>query len=133
MSSIIKKNNGGRLTSPAFPRRRQLPEAIRAYFNAANNDQPDAFIDAFDAHAHVIDDNKAFDGLEAIDNWSKSDVFGPHVRFEVTAISEHDGTYVVIASLDGDFDKTNLPDPFFMKNTFKLEGGKIKQLHISFT
>ncbi|WP_219836839.1 nuclear transport factor 2 family protein [Paenibacillus sp. R14(2021)] len=109
----------------------QLPESVHAYFNAANDEQPDIFIAAFDVNAQVVDDNRAYKGLEAIDNWSKSDVFGPHVRFEMTDTSEHDGTYVVIASIDGDFDKTNLPDPFLLKHTFKLEGGLIKQLHIS--
>lgn len=109
----------------------QLPESVKTYFNAANEEQQDAFLAAFDENAYVFDDNREFKGLEAIRNWSKTDVFGAHVRFEITDVMENGGEYAVTASLDGDFDKTNLPNPFLLKHTFKLSGGKIKELQVS--
>ncbi|MDU0204043.1 nuclear transport factor 2 family protein [Paenibacillus sp. MAH-36] len=109
----------------------QLPDSVKAYFDASNIEHLDSFLAAFNDDAYVFDDNREFRGLEAIRNWSKTDIFGAHVRFEITEATEHDGVYAVIASLDGDFDKTNLPSPFFLKHTFKLSGGKINELQVS--
>lgn len=108
----------------------QLPESVETYFEAANEEQPAAFIAAFDENAFVFDDNREFKGLEAIRNWSKTDVFGAHVRFAIIDVMENDGAYAVTASLNGDFDKTNLPNPFLLEHTFKLSGGKIKELQV---
>lgn len=110
----------------------QLPEAVKAYFDATNQAQPEVFLAAFDENAHLVDHKREFAGSEAIGKWSISEVFAPNVRFEITDAAEHDGAYVVIASLDGDFDKTNLPDPLLMQHTFTLRDGKIKELYITF-
>ncbi|TVY07473.1 nuclear transport factor 2 family protein [Paenibacillus cremeus] len=109
----------------------QLPDSVKTYFHASNEEQLDSFLAAFNEDAYVFDFNREFKGLEAIRNWSKTDIFGSHVRFEITDAIEHDGVYAVIASLDGDFDKTNLPSPFFLKHTFRLSGDKINELHVS--
>jgi hypothetical protein len=110
-----------------------LPESVQAYFYTVNDVRPDAFLAAFDTHAYVFDNNREFKGKAAIGKWSESDVFGPNVRFEITDATEYNGTYIVIASVDGDFDKTNLPDPLLLKHQFTLAptDGKIKDLFIS--
>ncbi|REE81050.1 SnoaL-like protein [Paenibacillus taihuensis] len=109
----------------------QLPNSVKAYFNASNNEQLDSFLEAFKEDALVIDFNREFNGLETIRNWCKSDILGVHVRFDITDAWEQDGAYAVIASLDGEFDKTNLPDPLLLIHTFKLADGKIQELHVS--
>ncbi|NBD24793.1 nuclear transport factor 2 family protein [Paenibacillus glycinis] len=108
-----------------------LPASVKAYFDAANADRRDAFLAAFDENAFVFDDNRTFQGTEAIRNWSDADVFGARVRFSVIDATEQDGAYAVIASVDGDFDKTNLPDPFLLRHAFELSGGKIKALRVT--
>ncbi|MDG0812562.1 nuclear transport factor 2 family protein [Cohnella rhizosphaerae] len=109
----------------------QLPNAVKAYFSASNEERLDSLMAAFDEDAYVFDDNREFRGIEAIRHWCESDILGARVRFEVTDATEQDGTYAVIASIDGDFDKTNLPSPFLLKHTFKLSAGKIQELHIA--
>ena len=108
-----------------------LPLSVKAYFDAANADRRDDFLAAFDEDAFVFDDNRTFQGIEAIRGWSDADVFGARVRFAIADVAERDGAYAVIASVDGDFDKTNLPDPLLLRYTFELEGGKIKTLRVS--
>lgn len=109
----------------------QLPNAVQTYFFASNEERLDALLDAFGEDAYVFDDNREFRGLEAIRSWCQSDILGARVRFELTDATEQDGAYAVIASVDGDFDKTNLPNPFLLKHTFKLDGGKIQELRVS--
>jgi hypothetical protein len=109
----------------------QLPDSIKAYFHAANEEQLDSFLATFNEDAYVFDDNREFKGLEAIRNWCKTDILKVHVRFEIFDAAEQAGTYSVIASIDGDFDKTNLPNPFLLKHAFTLSGGKINELVIS--
>lgn len=109
----------------------QLPNAVNAYFFASNEERLDAFMAAFGEEAYVFDDNREFRGLDAIRSWCQSDILGARVRFELTDATEQDGAYAVIASVDGDFDKTKLPSPFLLKHTFKLAEGKIQELHIA--
>ncbi|QHW32720.1 nuclear transport factor 2 family protein [Paenibacillus rhizovicinus] len=109
----------------------QLPNSVKAYFHASNEEQLDSFLDAFKEDAYVFDFNREFKGLEAIRDWCKSDILDVHVRFDITDAWEQEGAYIVIASLDGEFDKTNLPDPLLLIHTFKLSEGKIQELHVS--
>ncbi|RTE03044.1 nuclear transport factor 2 family protein [Paenibacillus whitsoniae] len=109
----------------------QLPDSVKAYFQASNTEQLELLLDAFDENADVVDMNREFNGIDAIRNWCESEIFKVHVRFDITQVMQEDGAYAVIAALDGDFDKTNLPDPFLLKHTFILSDGKIKKLFIS--
>ncbi|MBO7742955.1 nuclear transport factor 2 family protein [Paenibacillus sp. MWE-103] len=110
----------------------RLPDAVNAYFAAANDGIPDEFLAAFDDQACVLDFKRVFNGKEAIGEWSRSEVFGPKVRFVVAEAAGQDGDYAVIATVDGEFDKTNLPDPLLLKHAFKLSGAKIAEVAISF-
>ncbi|MCM3628358.1 nuclear transport factor 2 family protein [Paenibacillus glycanilyticus] len=109
----------------------RLPESVHAYFAASNEAKPEAFLAAFDDNAYVQDNGRAISGIKAIAGWIKAEVFDVHVQFKIIDIAKKDGTYHVIASVDGDFDKTNLPAPLLMKHSFQLSDGKIKELSIS--
>ncbi|AZN41595.1 nuclear transport factor 2 family protein [Paenibacillus albus] len=109
----------------------QLPNSVKAYFHASNEEQLASFLEAFKEDAHVFDFNREFNDLEAIRDWCKSDILGLHVRFDITDAWEQDGAYAVITSLDGEFDKTNLPDPLLLIHTFKLSDSKIQELHVT--
>ncbi|MFF2480429.1 nuclear transport factor 2 family protein [Paenibacillus sp. NPDC058071] len=111
----------------------KIPESVAVYFNSVNDREPEAFLAAFDEHAYVLDMKREFIGKEAISSWSKSELFEPKVQFAITDAREQDNSFIVTVSIDGEFDKTNLPDPFLMKHRFMLDNGKIKELHISFT
>ena len=107
-----------------------IPESVAIFFNSVNDKEPEAFLATFDEHAYVLDIKREFIGKNAISSWSKSELFEPNVQFAITDAREQDDHFIVTVSIDGDFDKTNLPNPFLMKHRFTLNNGKIKELHI---
>ncbi|GMK47349.1 hypothetical protein PghCCS26_44790 [Paenibacillus glycanilyticus] len=109
-----------------------MPIAVVNYFNAVNEHEPGRFLEAFDEQAYVLDMKREFVGGKAIANWSKAEIFEPKVRFEIKDAKEQDNRYIVTVAVDGEFDKTNLPDPLLMKHEFLIADEKIKELHISF-
>jgi hypothetical protein len=44
---------------------------------------------------------------------------------------EHHGDIIVRAEIDGEFDKTGLPDPLVLTSYFSIHNGKICQLIIT--
>ncbi|CAM4510423.1 hypothetical protein FHS16_005964 [Paenibacillus endophyticus] len=110
----------------------QLPQSVNIYFYSVNDGEPYKFLTAFDEHAYVRDNRREFNGKDAIANWSKTEIFDVKVQYEITNAWEQDDHYFVTASVDGEFDKTNLPDPFLMKHKFKLINGQIKELYVTF-
>ena len=49
---------------------------------------------------------------------------------QVTETREHYGTFIVDAVMDGEFDKTNLPDPLILTHYFSVVGDEIVSLVI---
>jgi hypothetical protein len=43
----------------------------------------------------------------------------------------HHGDFIVSAAVDGDYDKTGLPDPLILTSYFSLAGDKISRLIIA--
>ena len=50
-------------------------------------------------------------GLDAIGAWADSDIFAPNVTLEVIHFTDRDGETVITTKVDGNFDRTGLPDP----------------------
>ena len=93
-----------------------IPESIRSAVKAANDH-----------------DGQEYHGIEAIRKWSDEKLIGADVTFVITDIKSSGDQTVVTAEVDGDFDKTGLPDPFVMAlhfvtvsplkvNVYSLEG-----------
>lgn len=106
----------------------QLPKPVEAHFQAANSDNPAAFLSLFARDAVVLDAGKEYHGKTAIKEWSDRDYFGVHLRLEVTNAVQDAKEVVVTAKSDGDYDKTGLPDPLYLDFHFMLEGDKITRL-----
>lgn len=107
-----------------------LPEPVKAFFTATNNSDPDMYIQAFNNDAVVWDAGKEWRGTKAIKAWSYKDVFAANVRYEIMNIVESGSEITVIAKVDGDYDKTNLPDPLLLDHHFKVMDEKIAELVI---
>jgi hypothetical protein len=107
-----------------------LPSVIAAYVQAHNTPDPEAFLATFASDALLNDAQREFLGHAAIRAWADKEIFGDHVTVKVIAAFEHRGGVVLHAAYDGDFDKTNLPDPVILTNYFNIEDGKITQLII---
>ena len=89
----------------------KLPPMASAYVRSINNHDAAAFIALFADDALVNDAGREFRGLAAIKAWSESDIFVPQVTLEVRDVAERDGEIVVTTKVDGNFDRTGLPDP----------------------
>lgn len=109
-----------------------LPPVIADYIAAHNQPDPTAFIDMFAPNALLNDGQREFLGKDAIRAWADKEVFGDNLKMELKRAWEHPGGIVMHAKYEGDFDKTNLPDPLVLTNYFCILQGRIAQLIIVF-
>ena len=107
-----------------------LPDVIVAHIAAHNRPDSDAFIETFAADALLNDAQREFVGHDAIRAWADKEIFGDHVTMEVQKAFLNHSDIVVHAKVDGDFDKSKLPDPVILSYYFSLDAGKITRLII---
>ncbi len=108
----------------------KLPAPITAYIQATNDHDIDAFLASFSEDALVNDIQREFWGKTAIAKWAEREIFGPKVTMEVAKAVDHYGDLIVTAKLDGNYDKSGLPDPRFLTFYFTLRGDKITKVII---
>jgi hypothetical protein len=107
-----------------------VPKPVREYIEASNAFDGDRLIAAFADDALVNDARREFWGRDAIKRWLDKEVIGDKVTMDVTEIIEHYGAIVVAARMDGQFDKTNLPDELILTHYFTVHDGQIATLII---
>ncbi len=107
-----------------------LPRIIRDHVDAYNNHDLDALMAIFAPDALVNDIQREFVGTEAIRDWTDKEIIGPNVTMAVEQAFDLHGDVVVRARVDGDYDKTGLPDPLILTYYFTLRNGLITQLII---
>lgn len=105
-----------------------LSPVLAEHIRAVNAFDLDAIVATFSEDALVNDARREFWGIEAIRAWAAKEIVGDHVTLAVTEAFVHHGTTVVRAAYDGEYDKTNLPDPLIMTNYFSIQDGKINSL-----
>ena len=103
----------------------QMPAIAAAYVRAINEHDSGAFISLFAADAIVSDNGREIRGLPAIQAWGDTDIFAAQVTLQVIEVAERDGATIVAAKVDGNFDRTGLPDPVIIDHHFADEAGKI--------
>jgi hypothetical protein len=102
-----------------------LPPTATAYVRSVNNHDAAAFIALFADRAVVNDVGREFRGLATIKAWSDREVFAPQVTLEVIDVADRDGETVVTTKVQGNFDRTGLPDPVVINHHMTSESGKI--------
>ena len=107
-----------------------LDPAIAAHLAAINSFDLEAIMDTFAGDALVNDASREFWGPERIRAWINKEMVGDHVTLEPTEVVDNAGLYAVRCKYDGDYDKTNLPDPLIMTNYYRVRDGKIVTLFI---
>ena len=105
-----------------------IPEPIDAAIKGANDHDTNRFLSNFMETAVLTDEGQEYHGIEAIRRWSDEKLIGANVTFDITDIKSSGDKSVVTAKVDGDFDKTGLPDPFVMTLHFVTAGSKIGRL-----
>src|SRR5262245_3543630 len=106
----------------------QLPPAAASYVKSINGGDSATFRALFADSAVVSDVGRQFRGAAAIEEWSKREIFDPQVTLEVLDVAEGDGETIVTTKVDGNFDRTGLPDPVIINHQIVAEGGKIVRL-----
>src|SRR4029079_9657373 len=80
---------------------------------------------AADENATVNDAGREFRGLAAIKKWSDREIMDAQVRFDVLDIAQSNDEVTVTTKVDGNFDRTGLPDPVIISHHITAAGDKI--------
>jgi hypothetical protein len=107
-----------------------LPTPVSEYVEASNTFDGERLIATFADDAMVNDARREFWGIDAIKRWSDKEIIGDKVTMDVRGVKEHYGDLIVSAVMDGDFDKTNLPDELVLTHYFTVRDDKIVSLVI---
>jgi len=107
-----------------------LPAPVPAYVAATNAFDIDAFMATFAEDALVNDHRNEFAGPDAIRAWAQGEIIGDRVTLHVTGATCRGNAVAVTANIEGNFDKTGLPDPLVLTFYFSISGGRIVQLII---
>jgi hypothetical protein len=105
---------------------------VAAYIRATNAFDLNALLATFADDALVNDHQQEFRGKAAIEAWAAREIIGDKVTVYVTNTATHYGDVIVTANVDGNFDKTKLPDPLVLTFYFSVRADKIVQLIILF-
>jgi ketosteroid isomerase-like protein len=97
-----------------------LPAPVASFVAAVNAFDSDAILQVFADNALVNDIRREFVGKPAIRRWVDREITGPKVTLAVMNVREHYGDVIVTGQIDGEFDKTGLPDPLVMTFYFTL-------------
>jgi hypothetical protein len=107
-----------------------LPTPVADYIAASNSFDGDRLAATFAESAMVNDARREFWGVDAIKQWADKEIIGDKVTMEVTDVKSHFGLTVVNALMDGEFDKTNLPERLVLTHYFTVQDDRIVTLII---
>ena len=105
-----------------------IPPPIADFVKAVNEHSSEAFLAVFAANAVITDDAHKYQGIAAIKDWDDEKNIGANITMNPIEIAEGDGKTVLTAEMDGNFDKTGLPDPFLMDLYFTHDENLISAL-----
>jgi hypothetical protein len=108
----------------------QMPQSIAIFIKATNAHQSDEFLATLNEGAVITDEGQEYRGIAAIKKWSDEKYIGASVTLDAVDLMNSDGKTIVTLRVDGDFDKTGLPDPLLLDFHFTLDTNKIGALDI---
>jgi hypothetical protein len=106
----------------------QISQSIAAFIEATNAHNTDEFLATLTDNAVITDEGQKYRGMAAIKSWSDEKYIGAKVTLEIVEVVNRNGKAIVTVKVDGNFDKTGLPDPFVMDLHFVVNGEKITAL-----
>lgn len=109
-------------------RKEHLPEPAASYVRMTNESDPAGFIALFAEEAVIDDPGRITQGRKSIQEWAANDIFAAHVTLDVLDANGDEDDATLRVKVDGDFDRTGLPNPLIMTfHVIALEG-KITKL-----
>jgi len=109
---------------------RQLPQAIAGFIEATNAHHSEELLATLTADAVIVDEGEVYKGITAIKEWSDEKYIGAKVTLDVVDLVDSNDKTIVTVRVDGNFDKSGLPDPFLMDFHFTVDRNKIAALTI---
>jgi hypothetical protein len=109
-----------------------LPPAIEQFIAGVNSFDSASLLEPFADDALLNDNHREFWGKAAIKEFTDREFIGDRVTLSITDVREHYGQFIVAAKTDGNYDKTNLPDPLILSFYFTLKNETIVTLIIIF-
>ncbi|MEB3021379.1 nuclear transport factor 2 family protein [[Mycobacterium] crassicus] len=108
-----------------------MPPAVVAYFAAMNRHDTAGMAALFPPDGLINDIQRDFWGAAAITRFLDREITGDEVvATRVVESKQHYGDYIVAATIDGEYDKTGVPDPLILTFYFSLAGDQISRLII---
>jgi hypothetical protein len=107
-----------------------LPQVVVRHIDAHRSHDLETFMSSLAADALVNDAQREILGHPAIRAWAEKEIFGDNVTLQIEAAFEHFGNSIVRCRVDGDFDKSNLPDPLILTYYFSIQDQHITQIII---
>ena len=112
-----------------MPTANTMPTGVLAeHVRAVNAFDTDAVVATFAEDAFINDVSREIQGLNAIRAFVAKEIVGDNVTMGVTEVIDQHGDTIVRAAYDGDYDKTDLPDPLILTNYFSVRDEKIISL-----
>jgi hypothetical protein len=105
---------------------------IGEHIAAVNAFDLDAIVATFATDAYVNDNRREIVGVDAIRRFMQKEFVGDRVTMDVREVIDHYGDTIVRAKYDGTYDKSNLPDEFFMTSYFSVRDSRIVSLVVIF-
>jgi hypothetical protein len=106
----------------------ELTGVVAEYIAAVNAFDTDAIVATFADDAYFNDGHREIAGVDAVRGWVTKEIVGDKVTMAAQEVVDHHGDVIVRAAYDGEYDKTNLPDPLILSHYFSIRDGKITSL-----
>ncbi|MFI1003279.1 nuclear transport factor 2 family protein [Streptomyces galbus] len=103
-----------------------VPTAVRAFIDATNRADSDAFVDAFTEDAHLYDYGREFHGHAGVRDWNRTDNIGVRAHFDLVDATAGDAEDTYVVTLKVTSHRYNGTGPM----SFRLRDGLIADLRI---
>ncbi len=107
-----------------------LPAPVAEFVSAVNRFDAAGIAAVFTEDALVNDARREFSGRPAIRRWVEREITGDKVTMNVSEVRFHRGAVIVDAVIDGEYDKTGLPDVVVLTHYVAIAGDQIAQMII---
>lgn len=105
-------------------------DPVAAFVHGVNGRNHPELISAFASDATVNDQLVEYSGVDEIEAWIEADIFKDAIRIDPIGETSRYDNVILVAEVDGTFDKTFLPKPLILTFYFNLRDNLIVQLII---
>lgn len=106
------------------------PQPIEAFVSAINRHSTEDFLTTLGESVAITDEGQTYRGIEEARTWCDEKYVAAMIILEMIDVSKPGNETIVDFEIDGNFDKSGLPDPLVMDFHFAIENGKIVGLSI---